>query len=440
MDNSQITAEIKNIKDILDLKLKIPIYQRPYKWSTKSVNTLLDDIWKAFKDNNEEYRIGTIILHKENEKEFNIVDGQQRLTTIAILLSILETEENIELLNEKYSPLSYNCIRDNYQYLLKRINMLSKEDIEKIKKYILEKCTVVKIITHSSQEAFQFFDSQNSRGKELAPHDLLKSFNLREMNNESEVEKKDIISKWEMIDQKELKDLFANYLYPIKRWHRSKKGIYYSMKHIDEFKGIKLNNNNNYAVYSRLSHVCAEKINKTGENEIFGLECINPYQLNQPIIVGKRFFGYIFNYNKLLSNVRIKIDKNIDKNLIPQNGAGNMYTKELFECSLMFFADRFGLEKITEETLKQLYTWAYSLRSTMIAVYKESINNYAIGKRDGINKDLNMFELINEMKEPEDLNLINFEEIKKDKLNTNYETIYKKICEWNNWKEINDEQ
>ncbi|MFI3261115.1 MAG: DUF262 domain-containing protein [bacterium] len=431
MDNSKIKAKITNVGSLVELNLVIPGYQRAYRWSEKSVSILFDDIMQAFNDGNHEYRIGTVILHQETndgDTVFNIVDGQQRLTTIVMLLTILGTK-NIKLLKQNYQPLSHIAIRDNYQVLLKRVGSMLDVKKEKIRDFILKNCTVVEIITEKNEEAFQFFDSQNTRGKELAPHDLLKSFNLREMEDETEDEKEKIISNWETIDQKELKNLFSKYLYPIKRWYKLKRGIYYSVKEIDEFKGIKFQSNNNYAIYNKLSHINAEELIKTKGY-------INQYQLNQPIFVGKRFFEYVDNYNSLLHSVRQIINSEIDRELIPENGAGDTYIKELFECALMLYADRFGVKKIKKETLQQLYTWAYSLRLEMTAVYIETINNYAIGNQDIINSKISMFELINEMREPEELNIINFEKITKEEkdIKEKYKNIYTKINEWNNWE------
>ena len=77
-------------KPISDINLVIPNYQRPYKWTGKNVIQLLDDIIEAKNQNKETYRVGTLILHK-NEKEsiYNIVDGQQRTITFSLLLKVL---------------------------------------------------------------------------------------------------------------------------------------------------------------------------------------------------------------------------------------------------------------------------------------------------------------------------------------------------------------
>ncbi|MBR6099012.1 DUF262 domain-containing protein, partial [bacterium] len=74
------------------MNLVIPEYQRPYKWSTKNIEDLLNDISNSIKEtekySNLKYRIGTIILHKDNN-ENRIVDGQQRVISLILLKKAL---------------------------------------------------------------------------------------------------------------------------------------------------------------------------------------------------------------------------------------------------------------------------------------------------------------------------------------------------------------
>ena len=81
---SEEKAKILKIDDVFKLKLSIPDYQRPYKWTVKNVQQLIDDLLTHFRDN-KVYRIGTIVLYK-NDGKSEIVDGQQRLTTLSLLL------------------------------------------------------------------------------------------------------------------------------------------------------------------------------------------------------------------------------------------------------------------------------------------------------------------------------------------------------------------
>lgn len=83
--------ELKSINELLGESFYIPSYQRGYRWTKLEVRNLLDDIWefsKKKKDNKEFYCLQPIVVYKKNEM-WEIVDGQQRLTTIRIILSHL---------------------------------------------------------------------------------------------------------------------------------------------------------------------------------------------------------------------------------------------------------------------------------------------------------------------------------------------------------------
>jgi uncharacterized protein with ParB-like and HNH nuclease domain len=76
-------------KEINDINLVIPPYQRPYKWTAKNAVQLFDDIIEAKNQNKETYRVGTLILHHDKAKSiYNIVVGQQRTITFSHLLTI----------------------------------------------------------------------------------------------------------------------------------------------------------------------------------------------------------------------------------------------------------------------------------------------------------------------------------------------------------------
>lgn len=429
----QDELKITKLKDLLDMKLALPSYQRPYSWSVKSTNTLFIDTYEAFRNGINEYRLGSVILHKECSGKYNIVDGQQRLTTLSILLYCLDDEKQ-SLLKEKYSKLSNDVIVTNFGVLSKRTNELSYDEREKYKNYLVNKCTMVQIVTDSEQEAFQFFDSQNSRGKELAPHDLLKSYHLREMNNEDENQKVKIINCWENMNQNDLDDLFKNYLYPLTQWYRGKEGLGYSSSKIDSFKGIKGSNIYNYAIYHKASNLYVEKFNANGSAELLASKSLNQFQLTQPLIAGKRFFDYTLHYGKLLEKIQKQINRFFDKDEIPSKRSGDIYIKQLYECSLLFFADRFGLESLTQSVMQQLYSWSYSLRLTMKLVYPQTINRYAKGQHERVNYGIEMFSAISEMADPEELKLLVLKQPNIDNNNKEkYKAPYKLLCEWNRW-------
>lgn len=437
-----IDDELKIVK-INDLKnIKIPNYQRPYTWGKDSVNTLFDDTYKAYKKQLNEYRLGSVILHQVNDNYF-IVDGQQRLTTIALLLFSLNKKcgesECFCLLDSEYSFLSNNAILTNYKIIQQRVNDLDIQECKNYRNYILLHCTFVKIVTDDEQEAFQFFDSQNSRGKELAPHDLLKSYHLREMDDVENVKKINIINRWENINQDDLEVLFENYLYPITQWYQCKNGLYYSSKKIGQFKGITKNNNYNYAIYHKSSNLFVEQFNQSGNHELLNTAMLNQFQLTQPIIAGSRFFDYSLHYKNLLDAIHRKLEiyhNNEDE--IPNIRSGDIYVKQLYECVLLFFADKFGIEAINDSVFRIIYTWSYLLRLKMNAVYQRTINKYACGEhKDKTKIDIPIFAHINSCMKPEDMNMLDIQKPSENEIppeNKNkYSTIYKKLFNDNGW-------
>jgi hypothetical protein len=92
--------QLKSINDILTYNFFIPSYQRGYRWTEQQVTDLLDDIWefstKAEKKENEIYCLQPVVV-KDNNGLWELIDGQQRLTTIFIILSYLKAEETYSI-------------------------------------------------------------------------------------------------------------------------------------------------------------------------------------------------------------------------------------------------------------------------------------------------------------------------------------------------------
>lgn len=161
---------------------------------------------------------------------------------------------------------------------------------------------------------------------------------------------------------------------------------------------------------------------------------LNQFQLTQPLIAGKRFFDYTLHYGKLLEKIQKQINRFHDKDEIPSKRSGDIYIKQLYECSLLFFADRFGLESLTQSVMQQLYSWSYSLRLAMNAVYPQTINRYAKGQHERANYGIDMFSAISEMADPEGLKLLVLKQPDIDDNNKEkYKAVYELICKWNRW-------
>lgn len=385
-------ASIITLTELYNLeKLKIPEYQRPYKWTEKNVNSLIDDIISN-KDKSE-YRLGTLVFYK-NKETLDIVDGQQRIVTLMLILRALS--ENYKKVNELYdaknelwghkfnNPISQNNIFKNYQLIKQRINDFDEPTVD----FLLTKCTFVKIVLNDVSEAFQFFDSQNSRGKELEPHDLLKAYHLREMREIPSDEQIEIIEKWEGIDTEELASLFE-YLYRIKNWSKSKSARGFTKDEISVFKGISLNNKIYYP-YERIFYVAEFFIEKIAKAPL--VETEYPFQLDNIIINGKRFFEMIYRYSKLkkdlpnlikkwnfeIYNILYADHKYNGKDYTGYYRVGDDYTKILFECACIYFLDKFGESKELKKVFEKIFLWAFYKRLKSKHIAFSSIDIYAM--------------------------------------------------------------
>ena len=388
-----IEKDIINIKDLLEIpNLKIPDYQRPYKWKIKNVNQLIDDI--LFHKNKQGYRLGTLVLHNDKEN-LNIVDGQQRVITIFLLAHGLNSHKlndsnkiNFSNLCLPNNIISQNNIKSNYGMIERLIEEFDNTNIE----FFLNKCQLVKVVIDDVQEAFQFFDSQNARGKELEPHDLLKAFHLRDMNNYStEMERIKVVKEWESLGSKELRDLFGKYLFKIRNWSKGNLAYYFTKNDIDIFKGVNLEiQNYPFMKQLQINNYYVDKQNEAQRVNNYHFDY--PFQIDQVIINGKRFFEMIIHYNNLKKYVENSenkgIKKDIECNILDtldkyegHNRIGDKYVLDLFNCALIYYIDKFGKIDL-DKAVKKLFIWAYTLRLRQYSVKLASVDNYAIGKHE----------------------------------------------------------
>ncbi len=411
-----LTKNIIPLKELLYLEnLNIPEYQRPYKWTVKNVIQLLNDI-TAHK-NKPSYRIGTIVFHKELEKngnniKLNIVDGQQRLYTLTLIALALQQQKTTEeetkrilkgkaelamLSQSVRHDISKNNLAINYKEIQREV---ARFDLDAVS-FFFNQCEVVTIELKNVSEAFQFFDSQNARGKDLEPHDLLKAFHLREMEDITHSLKQKIISTWETADENRiLAPLFADNLFRVKAWCKYKYGRYFGKNDNYLFKGIQASREKTYpfARAYTMNHFYTEQYNQHSHRALDNQYLEFPFQLDQPIINGQRFFEMITYYSKLMESIiatenkaALKTDeiffvpKDTESNFFKilntlatydkRHRQGDRYVRTLFNNALLYYLDRFGTAMLEENAIK-LFVWSYSLRLKMQAVKLASMDNH----------------------------------------------------------------
>lgn len=405
-----------NIKDI---NLAIPNYQRPYKWTAKNAIQLLDDIIDAKSGNKETYRVGTLILHQKDKSTYNIVDGQQRTITFSLLLKALNAD-SISFLEQPLADNPHNArnIPNNFRALQRRAkNIVDDRDRLDLLDYIKKNCELIVVITEDISEAFQFFDSQNARGKKLYPHDLLKAYHLREMNDLEIAETEKVVKGWEDLPQKELSALFSEYLYRVKEWTKGNKAWELTEHNIHKFKGITRQDNFPYAQFYKGAFAYADMVNHSTMPFVSGTRTLKPFQLDTPIVAGKPFFDYAKHYFEILRDIRnndkyegyLINDNDIVKTLdlrIYKNGVGNRITRLLFDTTILLYVDRFCPERPAKTDLEMLeqflvfaFVWAYSLRAQYTNLGWQSAQNY-IMSNDDVKNSFNIYKIITEADSP----------------------------------------
>jgi len=155
-------------------KLTIPEYQRPYIWRFAEVKRLIDDlICYFYKPRQQAYYLGSIIIHEIDDK-LNIIDGQQRITTLAILCHLLDLDTQP---NMTYTaPASQQRIAE----IINQLQSQYSEQLDKLKEnFNLDQLNTTLVVTLSEDDAYRFFETQNTGGIRLSGQDIIKAHHLR---------------------------------------------------------------------------------------------------------------------------------------------------------------------------------------------------------------------------------------------------------------------
>jgi hypothetical protein len=422
-----IAKGILKVGELLALDdLTIPVYQRPYKWTARNVSQLFSDL--ALHRERSIYRLGTIVFHEDAQGR-NVVDGQQRTVTLLLAVRALielrlsgegrlrverkDLRKQLEDLRPALGRLSFRSriskanIFQNYQEIARIVGRsdFSEDHID----HLLNRCEVVTFTLSEISEAFQFFDSQNARGRDLSPHDLLKAYHLREFREKDEALKGKTVERWENSDSGELSRLFGNYLFRIRNWSKGESARYFDKEHVPLFKGVNLDSTAPYPYVGqlRVAHHFVDGYNRSYERGIDGRDLGFPFQIDQIIINGRRFFEMITCYQQRASEIRnrkLKILREgggIDgfapaildtiNSYDARDRSGDTYVRTLFDCLLIYYIDRFGEDELSR-AIEKIFIWAYTLRLTMQNVLLASMDNYALEK--------NLFQVVRDATTP----------------------------------------
>jgi uncharacterized protein with ParB-like and HNH nuclease domain len=380
--NIPIPIGVINLKDLFLLNTEfifsIPDYQRPYVWDEEKVETLFKDIAEELKSDTQQnnYYLGAILMHKKNDNELEIIDGQQRITTLLILDYIINNDTSLikQLENQlqlKYnSPISQENIERNKKFIIQnKDRFFSDIQLQSMLEYLI--FTV--IVTQSEDDAFAFFDTQNNRGVKLSAVDFLKSYHLKSLKGESEeTAKQKLAAKvWDKSNQNQFLDkLFNLYLWRGRAWKGKKVEYENKDKVLLEFQkktkpkpkdnSVTLFANNKNRLATSIQFSVKKGINiRTNDISLQASPKDYPFTLRQPIEKGMSFFLFTEKYNSLYKYI---FQENHDhetelfklnefyKSVYKASGFSHYFT-DVFELCVILYFDKFEESQLLEFTL-----------------------------------------------------------------------------------------
>lgn len=238
-----------------------PEYQRPFSWNAEHFDDLIDDLIEA--DRKQQYFLGTIVLHNVDDKgNFDIVDGQQRMTSLMILLACLrdsiESKEYKDPIQQKIQqpenkvdgipaqlrlevrekklfndlivsiggtnnlPKISDVPDPEWRYVeaieifKERLGKLAEGQIQELISFVSQQCVVVKLSTTSFADAFRLFTIVNDRGKQLRRIDVLKAHNLAPDIISKDSVRVSYANKWADYENEMGSDLFESLFHLIR--------------------------------------------------------------------------------------------------------------------------------------------------------------------------------------------------------------------------------
>jgi hypothetical protein len=212
MDNNQDVQELC-LKDIFSDKCQysIPIYQRNYAWGEREITQLIQDI-KDYSAKTDNYYIGSLVVYESQSVPkpiFDTIDGQQRLTTLTIMLCVLKHEFdlgdfswfnlNLTFESRKNSSQTLKAIFDKnrqdvegyntsitqaYQDVKKELKKMRNDEISNFYEYLCKNVIILRVPVPGDTDLNHYFEIMNNRGEQLEKHEVLKAKCLEKIKDD----------------------------------------------------------------------------------------------------------------------------------------------------------------------------------------------------------------------------------------------------------------
>jgi uncharacterized protein with ParB-like and HNH nuclease domain len=212
-----MTENIVAINQLLGKEFFIPSFQRGYRWSEEQVKDLLEDVWEFFniskKDDGKFYCLQPVIVKKDGDR-FRLIDGQQRITTICLILSYLD----IYMKRYKYQPITieYETRKESKKFL-ENIQNIEKIDETNVDYYYMSKAYfyIKEWFEKYPEREIDFFNTLikvniSDNNKDLANNVRVIWYEISESEDEIEVFTRINSGKIPLTNSELIKALFLN--------------------------------------------------------------------------------------------------------------------------------------------------------------------------------------------------------------------------------------
>jgi hypothetical protein len=339
-------------------QLNLPEYQRPYRWSFTDVKALLSDLDAYFSvedtSNKPLLYMGSVVLHQAFDAKtasyvLNIIDGQQRITTLSLICMAIAAKSDSQFTLpsiEFGSPVSHERIAKNYQWLLEQIEDQSFSST--LMSLNLSRINFTLVVTQSEDEAYRFFETQNTGGVRLTGPQVIKAHHLRAIPNALQSV---IARKWESLDHL---DNVVGRLLKARRWqafgfknvpsHRAPEFVKKAI--VNEF-AEKVSNYVDDLAFSRGAQ-------KKGLSGAIYQQMIEGYLAKQPLNAGINTVHYLDYFNTLYQSLIVEQSQPYLQPFYDFYGAvvesanNSDFLTELYDIAILLYVSEFGTEKLVE--------------------------------------------------------------------------------------------
>ena len=406
----------KSLQQIFQSNYIVPLYQRNYAWGQDEIEQLLQDLYENFKkfatNPTLNYFIGSLVVLKRKDELYEVIDGQQRLTTLSLLLKILNLAKEPKLFYE--SRPEVESFFDSYyrngkttevtfdykvSHLVNAVDLLQQSIVnpdEKIplyldqvlnlepsfRNFIYENVILVRVEIPQDTDVANYFEIMNNRGEQLQKHEILKSYLMETLRDEKgnyfEKQQDEFSKIWDACSQMDTH---------IQKLFSSEERQKYFGESYDEIRQVDFENEETHFKSGfSINQALGNTTNKINSVEI---EDIDDSGRDQSIIDFPNFLMHIFKvkyqtYNDNRNETEIPLN---EKDLIRvYEGLKDRIDVKDFVNDLLYYRtvfDRFIVKATDEEADEEKYKWTlqkpckydYYKRNTSSLKYKNTFEN-----------------------------------------------------------------